>query len=122
MSIIPGLIYISLIGGAILTNNKLNYISVKEASIQIKKKKFDYILDVRTKEEYDEGHLPNVILYESLDKSIVIKDIPNFNSKILIYCRSGNRSKKAGNIMKKYGYTNIYIVIDGGYAELIKED
>lgn len=122
MSIIPGLIYISLIGGAILTNNKLNYISVKEASIQIKKKKFDYILDVRTKEEYDEGHLPNVILYESLDKNIVIKDIPNFNSKILIYCRSGNRSKKAGNIMKKYGYTNIYIVIDGGYAELIKED
>jgi phage shock protein E len=122
MSIIPGLIYVSLIGGAILSNNKLNYISVKEASIQIKKKKFDYILDVRTKEEYDEGHLPNVILYESLDKDKIIKDIPDFYSKILIYCRSGNRSKKAGDILRKYGYANIYVVINGGYAELIKED
>lgn len=70
----------------------------------------DYIiLDVRTQEEYAQGHIPNAILipdYEIEEKAeTVLKDK---NQLILVYCRSGRRSKLASEILVKLGYTNIY--------------
>lgn len=70
----------------------------------------DFILvDVRTQEEYDEGHIIGSILIP-VD---VIKDqaeqiLTDKESKIIIYCRTGNRFQTAGEILKDLGYKNIY--------------
>ena len=66
------------------------------------------ILDTRTKEEYDQGHIPGAILIpydEILAKAeSILKDK---NQLILVYCRSGRRSKLAAEDLVKLGYTNI---------------
>lgn len=66
------------------------------------------ILDVRTEEEFNEGHIDNAILLP-LDKinDKVEEVFKDKNETILVYCRSGVRSKQAAQIMSKKGYTNI---------------
>ena len=66
------------------------------------------IIDARTQSEYDEGHIPNAILipeYEIADRAE--KELPNKNQLILVYCRSGRRSKIAAEELVKLGYTNV---------------
>ena len=66
------------------------------------------ILDVRTQEEFDEKHIPGAVLipdYEIADKAEDI--LPDKNQLILVYCRSGRRSKLAAEELVKLGYTNI---------------
>ena len=68
----------------------------------------EIILDVRTAEEYSEKHIPGAINIPN--KTIGADDIPELPDKdqlILIYCRSGNRSKQAADKLVKLGYTNI---------------
>ncbi len=66
------------------------------------------ILDVRTQEEYDEGHIPGAIVIsheeitEKAEEMLTDKD-----QLILIYCRSGRRSKIAVEALVELGYTNI---------------
>ena len=66
------------------------------------------ILDTRTQSEYDEGHIPGAIVIphdEILEKAeSVLKDKSQL---ILVYCRSGRRSKLAAEDLVKLGYTNI---------------
>ena len=66
------------------------------------------ILDVRTQEEYDEAHIDGAILipdYEIADKAeSVLKDKEQL---ILVYCRSGRRSKNAASELVSLGYTNV---------------
>ena len=65
------------------------------------------LLDVRTKEEYEEGHIPGSINVE-LDYINTVKDvIKDKTSKIYLYCRSGHRSGIALNAMKELGYTDL---------------
>ena len=66
------------------------------------------ILDTRTQEEYDQGHIPGAVLLpydEVLQKAETI--LTDKNQLILVYCRSGRRSKLAANDLVKLGYTNI---------------
>ena len=66
------------------------------------------LLDVRTPEEYREGHIPGAINIPN--ETIGTEDIPELPDKeqlILVYCRSGNRSKQASEKLVKLGYTNI---------------
>ena len=66
------------------------------------------ILDVRTQEEYDEGHIPNAVLLPLDDikaKAHVV--LPDKDQLILVYCRSGRRSKLAAEALAELGYTNI---------------
>ena len=66
------------------------------------------ILDVRTQEEYDEKHIPEAILipdYEIHEKAERI--LTDKNQLILVYCRSGRRSKLASEDLLELGYTNI---------------
>ena len=69
----------------------------------------DYIIiDARTQEEYDEGHIENAILipeYEIQEKAPEL--IPDKNALILVYCRSGRRSKIASEALVQLGYTNV---------------
>lgn len=130
MSILPGLIYMGLIGGAVINNsikrnNNFIKIKVKDAAKKIKENYFDHILDVRSLSEYQEGHLDNVFFYESLAKNPKLinqikKDIKDLSSTILIYYRSGRRASQAAQILLENGYSNIYVVINGGYTELSK--
>ena len=66
------------------------------------------IIDARTQEEYDEGHIPGAILipeYEIADRAE--KELPDRDQLILVYCRSGRRSKIAAEELVKLGYTNV---------------
>lgn len=69
----------------------------------------DYILiDARTIEEFDEGHIEGAILipeYEIAQRAE--KELPDKDSLILVYCRSGRRSKIASQILSDMGYTNV---------------
>ena len=66
------------------------------------------IIDARTEEEFAEGHIENAILipeYEIADRAE--KELPNKEQLILVYCRSGRRSKIASDELVKLGYTNV---------------
>ena len=66
------------------------------------------IIDARTQEEYDEGHIPGAILipeYEIADRAE--NELPDKDQLILVYCRSGRRSKIAAEELVKLGYTNV---------------
>jgi rhodanese-related sulfurtransferase len=66
------------------------------------------ILDVRTQEEFNEGHIPGAILIPNetiLDEQPAL--LPDLDAEILIYCRSGNRSAQAANKLIAMGYTDV---------------
>ena len=66
------------------------------------------IIDARTQEEYEQGHIPGAILipeYEIADRAE--KELPDKDQLILVYCRSGRRSKIAAEELVKLGYTNV---------------
>lgn len=66
------------------------------------------LLDVRTKEEYNEVHIPKSILIPLADlESRAPQKIKDKDAQILVYCRSGSRSAVATRILAKLGYTNV---------------
>ena len=66
------------------------------------------ILDVRTAEEYAQGHIPGAInIPNETIGTGEIPELPDKDQLILVYCRSGNRSKQASEKLVKLGYTNI---------------
>ena len=84
-------------------------ISQEEAKDMMARDDGHIIVDVRRQDEYDEGHIPGAILIpnESIDKERP-KELPDLDQIILVYCRSGRRSKEASEKLAKMGYTNIY--------------
>lgn len=78
-------------------------------AIRLMESEVDFIvLDVRTQAEYDQGHIPGAICVPN--ETIGAEDIPQLPDKmqlILVYCRSGNRSKQAAQKLADQGYTNI---------------
>lgn len=79
------------------------------------------VLDVRTPQEFDEGHLKGALLLDVKDSEAFDKGIATLdkNKHYYVYCRSGRRSMKACEIMKKKGFsvTNL----DGGIIAWEKE-
>ena len=72
------------------------------------------IIDVRSKQEYEEGHLNGAILIPEYEIKEKIKNIvKNKNEKILVYCSSGIRSKQAQEELINLGYKNVYNLKDG---------
>ena len=69
----------------------------------------DYvILDVRTQEEYDQGHIPGAVLIPDYEIETKAEEVlTDKDQQILVYCRSGRRSKNAAQILVELGYTNI---------------
>ena len=68
------------------------------------------ILDVREQDEYDGGRIPGAVLLPvgTIDETTAAEVIPEKDSTVLVYCRSGNRSKTASSTLADLGYTNIY--------------
>ncbi|RXG23761.1 rhodanese-like domain-containing protein [Leeuwenhoekiella aequorea] len=74
------------------------------------------LIDVRTSEEYESGHLDKAQNIDFLNEELFITEIEKFDKSqpIYIYCRSGNRSGKAATLMQKLGFQTIYD-LEGGY-------
>ena len=68
------------------------------------------VLDVREQDEFDAGHIPGAVLLPvgTITKDTAADGIPELDSVVLVYCRSGNRSKTASKALADLGYTNIY--------------
>ena len=87
--------------------------------------------DVRSKNEIEKGHVcSSILLYDFIkDYNLILqRDFMNFikndkNTEILIYCKSGRRAKLSAQILHKLGFNNkIYIVVNGGFEQMIIED
>lgn len=84
-------------------------VSMEEAVDMMAKEENYIILDVRTTEEFAEKHIPNAInIPNETIGSEELAELPDKNQLILVYCRSGNRSKQASEKLTALGYTNIY--------------
>ena len=68
------------------------------------------VLDVRDQDEFDAGHIPGALLLPvgSITKERAATVIPKTDSVVLVYCRSGNRSKTASKALADLGYSNVY--------------
>lgn len=105
MALIMGLV------GCSSEENSLGYVQIsgEEAMTMMTEQENYVILDVRTPEEFAEKHivgavnLPNEEIGEE-----PIEELPDLDQLILVYCRSGNRSKQASEKLVKLGYTNVY--------------
>ena len=88
--------------------NSYKSISMSESDDMMKNEKDYIILDVRTAEEYKERHIPNAInvANETIGED-EIAELPDKDQLIMVYCRSGRRSKLAARKLVKLGYTNI---------------
>jgi phage shock protein E len=84
-------------------------ITPEEAKKRLDSEKGIVLLDVRTKEEYDTGHIKGSILIpvDNLKEEAESK-LKEKNAPIFVYCRSGNRSTTAANILVNLGYKNVY--------------
>ena len=108
--IIPFLMSLLLLVGCASQSKESTYrqITMEEAVTMMQEESGYIILDVRTAEEYSEKHILGAINIPN--ETIGADDIPELPDKdqlILIYCRSGNRSKQAADKLVKLGYTNI---------------
>ena len=91
--------------------NEMTYTQIDQETAKEMMEKDDghVIVDVRRQDEYDEGHIPGAILIpnESIGTT-QLEELPDLGQIILVYCRSGNRSKQASEKLAAIGYTNIY--------------
>ncbi|MBQ3705118.1 MAG: hypothetical protein II888_01570 [Clostridia bacterium] len=86
---------------------KYHRISQEEAKKMMRRDDRHIIVDVRRQDEYDSGHIPGAILDESIGTEPP-EQLPDKQQIILIYCRSGRRSREASQKLANMGYTNIY--------------
>jgi len=79
------------------------------------------VFDVRTTEEFNLGHIKGSINIDFYDEKLFVDFFEKINKTkpIYIYCRSGNRSKKSSEILKKIGFVKVYDLL-GGYKNWIK--
>ena len=96
---------------SVSTESQNSYIQIQmDEAITMMEEETDYIiLDVRTTEEFAEKHIPGAVNVpnESIGTE-EIKELQNKDQLILVYCRSGNRSKQASEKLVALGYTNVY--------------
>ena len=108
--IIPILMALLLLSGCATQSAEKTYrqISMEEAVTMMEEETGYIILDVRTTQVYNEKHIPGAIniAYESIGTED-IPELPDKDQLILVYCRSGNRSKQASEKLVNLGYTNI---------------
>ena len=105
------LLLIFFLAGCTASNeqeNSYRQISMDEAVTMMEEESGYIILDVRTAEEYHEKHIPDAInIPNETISSNEIEKLPDKDQLIMVYCRSGNRSKQASGKLAELGYTNI---------------
>jgi len=107
--------------GAFINGDKISAEAAKELMLQ---NPDAIILDVRTQEEYQEGHIAGAVLLPIIDLEAQASTVlPDKDALILLYCRSGNRSGQATSILLDMGYSKIQDfggIIDWPY-EIVKD-
>ena len=95
--------------GNAAAENSYRQISQEEAKSMMDTQEV-IILDVREQNEFDAGHITDAALLPvgSITEASAAAVIPEKDSVVLVYCRSGNRSKTASQALVELGYTNIY--------------
>ena len=85
-------------------------ITAEEAKSMMDEQPDAVILDVREQDEYDAGHIPGAVLLSvgTIDEETAASAIPEKDTVVLVYCRSGNRSKTASQTLADLGYSQIY--------------
>jgi len=87
----------------------VNKITAEAAKIMIDGGEDLVVLDVRTQEEYNEGHIENAVLIPDTEISAQAPTVlTDQDQTILVYCRTGRRSAEAAKKLVDIGYTNIY--------------
>ena len=98
-------------------------ISMDEAKTLMEKEEGYILLDVRTNGEYESGYIPGAINIplSDIDEKI-ISFLPDKSQMILVYCRSGNRSREASDKLSKLGYSNVLEIggINAWKGEIVK--
>ena len=108
--VIAALAILLLVGCSQKKQQEAGYrqISMNEAVAMMTEETDYLILDVRTPEEFAVGHIPNAINIPNEEIGTAqIPELPEKDQLILVYCRSGNRSKQASEKLAAMGYTNI---------------
>lgn len=92
------------------TSVEYQQITAEEAKELMDTWKYEVVLDVREQDEYDEKHIPGAILLPvgMIDEETAADAIPEKDTMVLVYCRSGNRSKTASQKLAELGYTQVY--------------
>ena len=92
------------------SENSYRQISQEEAKEMMDQLADVVILDVREQDEFDSGHIPGAVLLPvgTIAEDSAAAVIPETDTTVLVYCRSGNRSKTASDALVKLGYTQIY--------------
>ena len=104
------LLSLLLLGGYGVPDEKAGYrqITMDEAVALMAEQEDYLILDVRTFDEYNEKHIPNAICVPNENIGTEeVAELPDKEQLILVYCRSGNRSKQAAEKLAALGYTQI---------------
>lgn len=93
-----------------MEQNFYQQISAEEAKAIIDEQHGAIILDVREPNEYNSGHIPGAVLLPvgSINEDSAKDAIPAKSTAVLVYCRSGNRSKAASSVLVELGYTQVY--------------
>ena len=108
------LVMLLALGGCGQTSEEKNagyqQISAEEAKQMIDEMDDELILDVREQDEYDEKHISDAVLFPvgMIDAEMAEGIIPEKDTPVLVYCRSGNRSKTASQKLAELGYTQVY--------------
>ena len=97
-------------GGKDMKGNTYKQISQEEAKKMMEAQADAVIMDVREAYEYEAGHIPGAVLLPvgSIDEESAKAAIPSKDSVVLVYCRSGNRSKTASAALADLGYSEVY--------------
>ncbi len=109
--ILASILLVAIVSGCLngtTPSEKPKYVDI---SVQQGKEMIDrgevFILDVRTREEYNESHINGSTLIPVQELDIRFKELPR-DKKILVYCRTGSRSATASEILVKNGFTHVY--------------
>ena len=104
-----------LFGGKPQQNSNITVLSTADFKTAITDKKVQ-LVDVRTKNEFDGGHIKKAVNIDVFDRENFISAFNSYNKEepIYIYCRSGNRSKKASKTLDSLGFKQIFD-LKGGF-------
>lgn len=125
---IAAFIMLISLAGCADDNAPAEYVSISaaEAKALMDSETGYIILDVRTENEFAQGHIPHAILIPDYDiESRAEEELPDKKQLILVYCRSGRRSKNAAAKLAEMGYSNVKEfggIIDWGYETAAEQE
>ena len=119
MVILANILFVAIVSGCLSSTTPSEKAKYVDVSVQQGKEMIDngevFLLDVRTQEEYNEGHISGSTLIPVQELEARLNELPR-NKKILVYCRSGNRSVTASETLVKNGFAQIFNM-KGGITE-----